>query len=322
MKVGTTNIQKITNQKDMNSFVASLDIKGDKVLLKPNWVSYAPGEYTDAKVLDMFLTSLARPTMVLESHTFWRTNKMAKNEGDYFSSSEATLETGKAHRDFFLEQDKIFLETTGIGEVLRKHKSEYLCITEEIWKGNVADPEKIKQITEEKYKPVHIQDLYGVIPQKVLDLRGADLISLAKAKTESSYGASLSMKNLFGLIPDPTRYVKYHGGESEALLVQSIVDINKIYQSLFKTTFVVEGVFNNCFMNWDTNKAEPFFDWGVILGGKDGLEVDTVGCKLIGTDFKASLADLKKVYKDTFGGNDNIQLETLDKSYYQKNKIN
>ena len=309
MKIESTTIQRVTTQKDMDLFVASLDITGDKVVIKPNWVSYAPGEYTDAQVLDMFLTALGKPAIIIESHTFWRTDKMAKNEGDYFSSSEATLETGKAHRDFFLEQDRIFLESTGIANVLKKHKSEYLCITEEVWDRNTADPSKIKQITEKKYPAVRDQDLYSVIPQKMLDLKGAELISLAKAKIESSYGASLSIKNPFGLIPDPTRYVKYHGGEAENLLVQSIIDINKIYQSLFKPTFVIEGVFNNCFMNWDINKAEPFFDWGVILGGKDGLEVDTIGCTLLGTDFKASLADLKNKYKETFGGNGNVSVD-------------
>jgi uncharacterized protein (DUF362 family) len=317
MQLGTTYINKINNQNDMDAFLSSLDITGNNILIKPNWVSYSTGEYTDAKVLDMFLTALGKPAILIESHTFWRTDKMAKNEGDYFSSSEGTLETGKAHRDFFIQQDKLFLESTGISEVLKKHKSEYLCITEEIWNGDSADPEEIKKITESKYTPVIDKDLYNVVPKKLLDLRGAELINLSKAKLDSSYGASLSIKNPFGLIPDPTRYVKYHGGEREDLLVQNIIDINKIYQALFKTTFVVEGVFNNCFMNWDTNKAEPFFDWGVILGGKDGLEVDTIGCKLIGTEFKESLAELKLKYKETFGGNDNVSIDSVDRNFFQ-----
>jgi len=40
------------------------------------------------------------------------------------------------------------------------------------------------------------------------ELRGASLISFAKAKIDSAYGASFSIKNLFGLIPDPNRYEK------------------------------------------------------------------------------------------------------------------
>lgn len=318
MITGNTNLQKITNQEDMNNFVAYLGIKSDKVLIKPNWVSYSLGEYTDAKVLDMFLTALGRPAMLLESHTFWRTDKMTNNQGDYFSSSEATLETGKAHRDFFLEQDKIFLESTGIADVLKNHNSEYLCITEEVWNGNVADPSNVKQITEEKYEAVHDKDLYSLIPQKLFALQGAELISLAKAKTDSSYGASFSIKNIFGLIPDPNRFEKYHGGDSEQLLSQSIVDIHKIYQSLFNTTFVVEGIFENCYMNWDTNKSTPFYNWGLIVGGKDGLEVDTVCCKLLGTEFKGALSNLIKLYKETFGGNEKSNIESVPKEFYQK----
>lgn len=317
IQIGSTILAKITSQYEMDVFVDSLKITSDIVLIKPNWVDYRPGTHTEAKILDFFLTSLNRQAILLESHTYWRTDKMAKGEGDYFSSKEATLKTGQKHREFFKEQDNLFLKTTGISEVLKKHKAEYLCITEEVWSGNVTDISKVKQLVEKKFEPVFIQDLYSQVPKRLFDLKGSDFVSFSKAKADSIYGASLSIKNLFGLIPDPNRFEKYHGDDTERLLSQSIVDINKIYQSIFKTTFIIEGVFENCYMDWDSGKSTPFYNFGTILGGKDGLEVDTIGCKLLNTSFKEALSNLTTLYKKTFAGNDSIDVKFIPKDCFQ-----
>jgi len=50
----------------MDSFISSLDLKSPKIIIKPNWVSYQRGEYTDAKVLDMILTSIKKPAFWLK----------------------------------------------------------------------------------------------------------------------------------------------------------------------------------------------------------------------------------------------------------------
>ncbi|MFA5776092.1 MAG: DUF362 domain-containing protein [Patescibacteria group bacterium] len=308
MNQNTFRIQKIKTQVDMDEFVAFLDLKSPKVIVKPNWVSYQKGTYTDARVLDMFLTAVKRPTILAESYTFWRTDKKVRGEGDYFSSKEANLKTGKDHWDFFKKQDGIFLNETGIGKVLKKHNAEYLNITNEVWGGKTASPHEVKTIVESKYAPVSAEDLYSYIPNKIYELKGYDMISFSKAKIDSSYGASLSIKNLFGLIPDPTRYEKYHGGDTEHLLTQSIIDANKIYRSLFNTKFVVEGVFEHCSINWDTEIATPILDWGVIIGGSDALEVDTIANKLLKTNFAGAIKDLSERYKRIINGNDSVDI--------------
>jgi hypothetical protein len=302
MKIDTTTISKITSQSDMDDFVEGLGLQGKKVVIKPNWVSAMGGGYSEAKILDMFLKSLGQPAIFVESHTFWRTDKMAKGEGDYFSSSEADLETGKMHWDFFKEQDELFLKTTGIKEVLDKHGAQYINITNEIWSGAVADPAQIKKLVEAKYPPAKNSRIYSLVPKKVYDLKGLDFISFSKAKLDSSYGASLSIKNLFGLIPDPTRWVNWHGGDPEQELLQSILDIHKIYQSLFKMTFIAEGVFMCSYMDWGKVKNHPIENWGAILGGNDGYQVDSVGLTLVKRKFAGPLSNLLGSYQGVFGG--------------------
>lgn len=298
-KIGTTSLTKITTQPEMNEFVAGLEIKSDTVIIKPNWVEARMGAHTDAKVLDMFLTALKKPAIIVESYTFWRTDKYVVSGADYFSSSEATLETGKKHWDHFKKQDAWFLSATGIDEVLKKHNVEYLNITNEVWEGRTADTSKIKDLVEKNYEPVLFKELYSYVPQKLFDLKGADFVSFAKAKKEAEYSFTLSTKNLFGLIPDPTRYPKYHGDDDKQLSV-NICDINKIYRSLFDCTFLVDGVFTAS----SARSMQEIFtvkDWGIIIAGKNSIEVDMIGAKLLGAKPPTTGIDVLKESKGVFG---------------------
>lgn len=181
-KVGSTTLAKISSQKDMNGFVKTLGLKSNKVIVKPNWVQARTGAYTDAKVLDWFLTALGKPAIIIESYTFWRTDKYAVSGTDYFSSKEATIETGKQHWEHFKRQDSWFLKATGIDEVLKKHKVEYLNITNEVWAGRTVNPRLIKKIVEEKYPPVHFPELYSYVPTKLFKLRGSNLVSFCQSQ--------------------------------------------------------------------------------------------------------------------------------------------
>ena len=265
-KVGSTTIAKITTQTEMDRFVDTLDLASEYLIVKPNWVQAREGTYTDAKIIDMFLTAAKKKAVIVESYTFWRTDKYLAGDGDYFSSKEATLKTGKKHWSHFKKQDKWFLSTTGIGKVLKKHKVEYINITNEVWLDNIIDSKKIKALVEAKYEPIVFKELYSYIPKKLFSLKSCDFISFAKAKRELEYAFTLSTKNLFGLIPDPTRYPKYHG-DNESLLSQNIRDINKIYRSLFNCSFVVDGVFTASNAK-SMEEVECVKDWGVILAAK------------------------------------------------------
>jgi len=293
--------KKITSKSNLREIIDSFNLKGGTVLVKPNWVGAYPGGYTDAKILDLLLSSLeGKRVILLESYTFWRTDKKKDGDDDYFSSKEATLESGKQHWEFFKGMDEWFLKYTGIGDVLKKYNAQYLNITNEIWRGNIANPQEIASLVESKFPPVAIKDMYAVIPQSLLELKGAPLISFAKAKIDSNYGASFSIKNLFGLIPDPTRYEKYHGGDPEKLLSRSIIDVHKIYQSLFDVKFVVESVFQYGKMDWTTGRSQKINGDGTLIAGDDGYKVDKEAERTYKVKSSGPLKNLLKEYKNVF----------------------
>ena len=120
------------------------------------------------------------------------------------------------------------------------HRRDTLSLGEEAgyWKGiakfeetfvdlNRDDVSAVKQFANEK-------EIY--LPNTAL---GADLIvSLAKMKTHHWAGVTLSMKNLFGLVPGsvygwPKNFLHYAG------IPKSIVELNRIFR---KTFAIVDGV--------------------------------------------------------------------------------
>lgn len=310
--IGTTTLAKIQTQNDMNKFVKSLGLTSNYLIIKPNWVQPKMGTYTDAQALDMFLTAVKKRVIIVESYTFWRTDKYAISGKDYFPSKEADLINGKKHWKFFKKMDDWFLQTSGIGDILKKHKAEYLNITNEVWENNVADLEEIKKIAESNYSPVAFEELYSFVPNQLLGLKGADFISFSKAKKEKEYGFTLSTKNLFGLIPAPRRYPFYHGKNDE-LLAQNIADINKIYRSLFNCFFIVEGIFTAS----DAKSMEETFcikDWGIILGGKNSIEVDAIAAELLLSERPQSNIDTLKISKSIFGNFDKKLTPQIPKS--------
>lgn len=294
-------VQKINSKKDIEVILEQLAITSKTVLIKPNWVGAYNGGYTDARVIDLFLQALkGKKVIFIESYTFWRTDKKKDAKGDYFSSRYANLEKGIQHWDFFKKMDDWFLNFTGIGSILKKHKAEYLNITNQVWEKNVAHSNIIKELVLNKYSHVAIDDMYAYIPKKIYDFSGSNLISLAKAKIDSAYGASFSIKNLFGLIPDPTRYDKYHGGDKEDILTQSIIDVHKIYQSLFKVSFMVESIFEYGSMNWDTGLSTKLQGNKMLIAGNDGYKVDNKALEIYNATLHGPMNDLFDRYKTVF----------------------
>lgn len=321
LQIGTTTISKIQNQKDIDDFVKSLDIKSNTVLIKPNWVDPLNAGYSESKVLNMFLRSLNRKVIFIESYTFWRNKKMARqgNKEDYFSSSEAEIDTGRKHWDFFKKQDKWFFKYTKLDKLFKKYNTEYISITNEVWKGDTVKSSIIQNIIEKEYDKVNFKELYSYVPKKLFKYKGADLISFAKAKIDRGYGYTLSIKNLFGFIPDPYRINRYHGDNDEYVL-SSILDINKIYQSIFNVKFVIDGLFKACEMDFDSHSTVSYDNWGIILGGDNGLEVDSIGSKLLDTSAKGALKELPLKYGKIFGGFDKSILKKIPKELYLKKR--
>jgi len=108
--------------------------------------------------------------------------------------------------------------------------------------------------------------MYGFVPEKIYSLRGRTLISVNFSR-ETREMMSLSTKNLFGLIPDPARYGRWHG-ENDALLPQSILDINKIYRSLFEPRFWINELKNR----------------RLYVGSENSVQADAAAAKITGVN--------------------------------------
>jgi uncharacterized protein (DUF362 family) len=129
-------------------------------------------------------------------------------------------------------------------------------------------------------------------------LRGASLLSLSKYKLVFyPLGVSLAIKNLFGLIPGPSRG-KFHGPE-HVHLDRSILDINKIYRSLFTLKGVVEAVYSAGRLEADGQPAELRTSCGMAFASEDIVALDAVVSASGGRD-PAGVGHLR-LAAETFG---------------------
>ncbi len=240
------------------------------VLIKPNWGTVEC--YSEAQILDWTLAAIPGEKIVIESHGW------ARNEETLLGKSSGSLTKANLRKG-----DRWFLEYTGIDRVLAKHHVEYLNLTEEIWAGRAADPALIQQAVEAKFAPVQFAELYSKVPARLYEMRGGTLLSLAKYKVVFyPLGMSLSIKNLFGLVPGPSRG-KFHG-KAHALLDQSIVDINTIYRGLFSMKGIIEAVYSAGYLESEMERTRVCSGSGTALASEDPVALDAFATALAGRD--------------------------------------
>ena len=261
---------KLAPQASAESFaalIAALDLK-PPVLIKPNWGTVEC--FTEAEILDWALSAIPGEKLVIESHG-WARNEETLRQQPSPGLTKANLRKG----------DRWFLEHTGIDRVLEKHHVAYLNLTEEIWAGRAADPALIQAAVEARFAPVEQSDLYAKVPARLYEMRGGSLLSLAKHKIVFyPLGVSFSIKNLFGLIPGPSRG-KYHG-KNDTLLDQSIVDINKIYRSLFSFSGMVELVHSYGRLETMAERTHVYPGMGMAMASEDTVSLDAFAAAIGG----------------------------------------
>lgn len=307
-KVIDTNIE---NQNDMKSFLSHYNLGSEGVIIKPNWTSGDYGFYTDVESLEPLLAAIDGKKYIVESYMYGRTDGSIKIDGT----------NGLENWEWLKEQDQKFLDTSGMGALLKKYDAQYINITEEYWSGRVVKADKIQSIVESKYQAVNHKELYSMIPEQLFELRNLPLISYAKIKynvpTISTF-ASLSMKNLFGMIPIPNREY-YHGSDFELGLSRSIVDIDTIYKALFRVIGMCEGIYhvpvsreegkNKYKMIW--TEYDVIENLGIILGSEDLVTLDAYINKLIGLD--PEKRSIMKIGEEVFGPWDRDELKYITK---------
>ena len=266
---GKVSIETSVNAEKFAAMIGALNLKSP-VLIKPNWGTAEC--YSEADILDWTLAAIPGDKIVIESHGW------ARDEETLQHQKPAALT--KAH---LRKSDRWFQEYAGIDKVLEKHHVEYLNLTEEVWAGRTTDHALIQQAVEEKFAPVQFAELYSRVPARLYEMRGGSLLSLAKHKIMfHPLGVSFSIKNLFGLIPGPSRG-KFHG-KDHAFLDQSIVDINKIYHSLFSVKGVIEAVHSAVY--WANEAEGARFDpgCGTAFASEDTVSLDAFAAAAAGLD--------------------------------------
>ncbi len=267
MKFGRVSFQDGIHEDSFIAMIKKLDLK-PPVIIKPNWGFSVI--FTEADILDWTLAAIDGEALIVESYG-WARCREAVEEKKYGPSSRQALR----------KADKWFLCYSGIDKILKKYDVEYLNITEEVWANRTTDKETIQAIVEDSYSPLVMREMASFVPQRLYDLSDGTLLNLSKLKfMGDDIVISLALKNLFGMIPGPDRG-EFHGEMNEAMN-PSIVDINKIYRSLFRTKGVVEGVLTAS--RGMTLEPQVFKNQGVLWTCDDTLELDAVVTSHVGID--------------------------------------
>jgi len=282
--IGTTNAMVYNAPSDIIRFIKSLQLK-QNVIIKPNWVDANDGTHTDAKALDLIFSCFGGKKIIVESYTTWRNRLYLKGKDwpkQVINPEEGTIENISKHLDFLRTEDQWFLHHSGIYDVLRKHSVSYINISEEVLRGDTVPAKVASGFLDSGFKPIKNRELLTFIPKKLFDYRDYTFISLGKVKCDGNNVVTLSTKNLFGLIPAPSRWPKYHGYKDE-YLYDNIIDINKIYRSIFDVTFINEGLFTAMEGPWPM-ELNPVYNWGRIIGGRNSIEVDSITAYMMGVE--------------------------------------
>jgi uncharacterized protein (DUF362 family) len=271
-KFGKVIVEEAVDKEIFIELVRSLQLK-PPIVIKPNWGFSVC--FTEAVILDWTLEACGGDALVVESYGWARTEEML-----------TTGKWGSFEKDDLRKSDSWFLQHSGINEVLEKHDVEFLNITEENWAGRTISAKVMSELLEEREQSIVVDDFLGFVPERLFELRGGTFLSLAKVRTlEAPMWISLSVKNLFGLIPGPSRG-KYHGKE-HSRLAQSIVDIYKVYDILFEIKGVVEAA------QTASRRDRETFEWSNIeqlhfaSASTSPIELDAVISGLLRVDPKS-----------------------------------
>jgi len=214
-----------------------LNVRGKRIVLKPNLVEF------DAK------TAINTHPMVVHA-AFEAFRKLG--------AADVRIAEGPGHRRGTLD----LADAAGYFATIRGFEDSFTDLnTDSIAKRDIASPVS------------KLKSLY--LPHTVLD---CDLlVSLPKMKTHHWAGATLSMKNLFGVVPGavygwPKNVLHWAG------IAESIVDLHHLFPRQFAIVDGIIGMEGNGPIQ-GTPKAA-----GVLVAGSDVAAVDATCCRIMGID--------------------------------------
>lgn len=216
-----------------------LNVRGKRIVLKPNLVEY------DAD------TVINTHPMVVHA---------AYEAFVKLGAADVRIAEGPGHRRGTLD----LADAAGYFSTVAKFEDSFTDLnTDAVAKRKIPNPLS------------KLDSLY--LPHTVLD---CDLlVSVAKMKTHHWAGATLSMKNLFGLVPGgvygwPKNVLHWSG------IPETIVDLHRLFPKQFAIVDGIVGMEGNGPIQ-GTPKAA-----GVLVAGRDPAAVDATCCRVMGIDPK------------------------------------
>jgi len=214
-----------------------LEVRGKRVVLKPNLVEFDP-------------------QTVINTHP-----KMVHAALEAFRSAGAAdvrVAEGPGHRRLTLD----LADSAGYFTTVPKFESLFTDLNlDEVTKVDLVQPRS------------KLTSLY--LPQTVL---GCDLlVSMPKMKTHHWVGATLSMKNLFGIVPGgvygwPKNVLHWAG------IDESIADLHSLFPRTFAIVDGIVGMQGNGPIQGTPRHV------GVVVAGADPVAVDATCCRIMQID--------------------------------------
>jgi len=257
-------IDNIHTREEFFDFMGSLQLR-KPFIVKPNWICGDYGHFTDPQILEWMLMFLHKQgkTVLVESYSGRNMMALPDLKPDLRFSEDEMKHVRKSEEDF--------LKKTRTRNVIDELGIEYVNVAEEMLAKRTVDKETVKKLVERIYPSVLRDELYTFLPTKLYALRTGTFINLAKFKVFFT----MCTKNMFGLIPEyvgyGSKFLTYHG-KADRNLSQNIVDINKIYRSIFNVIGIVEGVNSLTYnVGKETGKQKAVFGYKYDVLESKGL---------------------------------------------------
>lgn len=280
--IGRMTFARVSNSAELKQVLKDPWLQSETIIIKPNWVTTEPAGFTSSDTIRMFVEALDSHIIVTESLHLGRSMNLLKKGLSFIVGDKEVnwdwLLKGEGwrwlndnpdwqwfreegHWDQILKEDKNFLDLYGFTDLFQDYNIEYVNVTDELWKKRIADPTEVKKLVESRYNPVQIEKMYEFVPTKLYEHRDATFISLARLKQYATF----TLKNMFGLIPDPMR--PWWHGPKNSRIATSIVDINKIYHSVFNVYGVCASLKKTAVLDTEGEyKAEYLGRYSVVNG--------------------------------------------------------
>ncbi len=279
IRLGGSTFSRVDTPAEFTGLLKENLPDSDPLIVKADWVAMEKASPRNLEALRCVVEAASGRVIVTEGHLLWRPREL-EPKGLSFTADGVEMDwegllDGEGwrwllkhpdwgwfidgpHWSHLMKEERLWLDKHGYTDFFQDNGIEYVNATDEAWAGRVADEKIIKEAVESKYPPAFTDKLYGFVPEKLFRHRGSTLVSLSKRKGYQSF----TMKNMFGLVPDPVR--AWWHGPGNRRLAKSILDINKVYGALFRLVGVFEAP------RGDT--PSPFTRDAAVSSGVDQLD--------------------------------------------------